>query len=223
MKLPHPDPSYANQIKALEACLNGPFIQPSSRNRDCSHRLSVFGFLFSGERTMLRKSILLGLALLAAAPAISPAFAQGRGRGGNDHHDNRGGNRGGNDRNDHRGDWNRGNNRGGNDWNRNNNWSWNNNRHDDYRRYDRGRTSLSLGFIFGSPGYAGYDPYYGGGYSYREPVYYNSYGLAPGQCRWDREYAYWRGRPADVEVRRCADGYGNVYVVQQSTRLWRYR
>ncbi|HEV7690475.1 MAG TPA: hypothetical protein VGO52_06625 [Hyphomonadaceae bacterium] len=191
---------------------------------------------------MLRKSILLGLALLVAAPAISPAFAQGRGRGGNDHHDNRGGNdhrndnrgpgnRGGNDRHDNRpdnrnnnrgGDWNRGNNRGDNDWNRNNNWSWNNNRHDDYRRYDRNRTSLSLGFIFGSPGYAGYSPY-NDNYSYREPAYYNSYGLAPGQCRWDREYAYWRGRPADVELQRCADGYGNVYVVQQSTRLWRYR
>jgi hypothetical protein len=181
---------------------------------------------------MLRKSILLGLALLAAAPAFSPAFAQGRGRGGNDHHDNRGGNdhrndnrgpgnRGGNDRNDHRndnrgGDWNRGNNRG-NDWNRNNNWSWN----DSYRRYDRGHTSLSLGFIFGSPGYAGYSPY--DSYSYREPAYYNSWALAPGQCRWDREFAYWRSRPADVEVQRCADGYGNVYVVQQSTRLWRYR
>ena len=170
------------------------------------------------RQSALGKAILLGLALLAAAPAFSPAFAQGRGRGGNDHHDNRGGN-------DHRnrGDWNRGNNRGGNDWNRdrnwnNNNWGWN----DSYRRYDRSRTSLSLGFIFGSPGYS---PYYGGydNYSYREPVYYNNYGLAPGQCRWDREYAYWRGRPADVELQRCADGYGNVYVVQQSTRLWRYR
>jgi len=185
----------------------------------------------------------LGLALLAAAPAFSPAFAQGRGRGGNDHHDNRGGNdhrndnrgpgnRGGNDRNDHRPDNrpdNRNDNRGGNrggDWNRgndrNNNWSWNNNRYDDYRRYDRGRTSLSLGFIFGSPGYAGYSPY-NDGYSYREPAYYNSWSLAPGQCRWDREFAYWRSRPADVEVQRCADGYGNVYVVQSSTRLWRYR
>jgi hypothetical protein len=166
---------------------------------------------------MLRKSVLLGLALLAAAPVLSPAFAQGRGRGGNDHHDNRGGNDHRNDRGGNRGgDWNR--NRG-NDWNRGNNWSWN----DSYRRNDRSHTSLSLGFIFGSPGYAGYSPYYGDSYGYREPAYYNSWGLAPGQCRWDREYAYWRGRPADVEIRRCADGYGNVYVVQQSARLWRYR
>ena len=176
---------------------------------------------------MLRKSIVLGLALLCAAPAFAPsAFAddhRGRGGRGNDHHDNRGGN----DRHDNRGgNWN--NNRHDNrdrNWSRNNNWnySWNNN----YRYYDRGHTSLSLGFIFGSPGYAGYSPYYDGygydGYSYREPAYYNAWGLAPGQCRWDRDYAYWRGRPADVEVRRCADSYGNVYVVQNSARLWRYR
>jgi hypothetical protein len=164
---------------------------------------------------MLRKCLVLGLALLCAAPAFADDH-RGRGRG-NDHHDNRDGNRGGS----RGGDWNR--NRG-NDWNRNNNWNNNWDRHDDYRRYDRSHTSLSLGFIFGSPGYAGYSPYYDNySYSYREPVYYNSWGLAPGQCRWDREYAYWRGRPADVEVRRCADGYGNIYVVQSSTRLWRYR
>jgi hypothetical protein len=159
---------------------------------------------------MLRKGILLGLALLAAAPAFSPAFAddRGRGRGGDRNHarrDNRGG------------DWNRNNDRDRN-WNRGNNWNNNWNRHDNYRRYDRSHTSLSLGFIFGSPGYSSYD-----NYSYREPAYYNAWGLYPGQCIWEREYAYWRGRPADVEVRRCADHYGNVYVVQNSARLWRYR
>jgi hypothetical protein len=146
---------------------------------------------------MLRKSILLGLALLAAAPAFAPAFAddrRGRGRG-HDRHDNRGG-------------WDR-----GRDNHRDRDWD---------RHYDRNRTSLSLGFIFGSPGYNNYRPYYDN-YRYNAPAYYNEWGLAPGQCRWDREFAYWYGRPADVEVRRCADSYGAAYVVQGSQRLWRYR
>jgi hypothetical protein len=144
---------------------------------------------------MLRKSILLGLALLAAAPAFADDH-RGRGRG-HDRHDR---------------DWDRGDRHRG-DWNRHRNWD---------HHYNRNHTSLSLGFIFGSPGYSSYRPYYDD-YRYSAPAYYNEWGLAPNQCRWDREFAYWYGRPADVEVRRCADGYGAVYVVQGSQRLWRYR
>src|SRR5690348_15562386 len=154
---------------------------------------------------MLRKSILLGLALLAAAPAFADDH-RGRGKG-HDRHDNR-------DRHRDR-DWDR-----GRDWNRGNNW----NRGRDWdRHYDRNRTSFSLGFIFGSPGYNDYyRPYYDN-YRYSAPAYYNEWGLAPGQCRWDREFGYWYNRPADIEVRRCADPYGVAYVVQGSQRLWRYR
>jgi hypothetical protein len=156
---------------------------------------------------MFRKSIILGLALLCAAPAAFADDHRGKGRG-QDRHDNRGGWDRGRDRDRHH----------DNNWNRGANWNRGHDRH-----YDRNRTSLSLGFIFGSPGYStGYRPYYDD-YRYREPAYYNEYGLRPNQCRWDREYAYWYGRPADVEVRRCADGYGAVYIVQGSHRLWRYR
>lgn len=70
-----------------------------------------------------------------------------------------------------------------------------------------------------------YDPYgsaYGyGGYVYQQAP--NPWGLAPYQCRWDREFGYWYNRPADIEIQRCADAYGTVYVVEGSHRLWRYR
>jgi hypothetical protein len=147
------------------------------------------------------RSILIAAALLSAA---APAFADNhRNKGGrNDHHDNRG--------NDKR----------GNNWNNN----WNHGR--DYH-YDRRRSTanLGIGIILGSALYAGSRSYgYGyDDYRYAEPVYSNSWGLYPGRCRWDREFAYWRGRPADVEVQRCADGYGNAYIVAGAQRLWRYR
>lgn len=74
------------------------------------------------------------------------------------------------------------------------------------------------------------DTYYGGssysygdayaGYPTQAP---NAWGLRPNQCRWDREFGYWYNRPADVEVQRCADGYGSVYVVQGSHRFLQYR
>ncbi len=86
-----------------------------------------------------------------------------------------------------------------------------------YNDRDYNRTTLNLNFRFGAPGYSSY-----GGYGYNEPAY-NSWGLYPHECRYDREFGYWYGRPAEVEVRRCADGYGNIYVVQGSQRLWRYR
>jgi Ni/Co efflux regulator RcnB len=75
-----------------------------------------------------------------------------------------------------------------------------------------------------SYGYGGYapDPYasaYGqGGYLAANP-----WGLAPNQCRWDREFGYWYDRPADIEVQRCADAYGTVTIVPGSHRLSRYR
>ena len=75
-----------------------------------------------------------------------------------------------------------------------------------------------------SYGYGGYapDPYasaYGqGGYMAANP-----WGLAPNQCRWDREFGYWYDRPADIEVQRCADAYGTVTIVPGSHRLSRYR
>lgn len=72
------------------------------------------------------------------------------------------------------------------------------------------------------------DTHYGDSYSYGGYADYptqapNAWGLRPNQCRWDREFGYWYNRPADVEVQRCADGYGSVYVVQGSHRLLQYR
>ncbi len=75
------------------------------------------------------------------------------------------------------------------------------------------------GYPYG--GYSGYGGYNGyGGYPPQAP---NAWGLQPNQCRWDREFGYWYNRPADVDVQRCADRYGSVYVVQGSQRLVQYR
>lgn len=82
-------------------------------------------------------------------------------------------------------------------------------------RYD------NYGSSYGAAPYAA-DPYaqtYGqGGYMAANP-----WGLAPNQCRWDREFGYWYDRPADIEVQRCADEYGSVTIVPGSHRLSRYR
>ncbi len=78
--------------------------------------------------------------------------------------------------------------------------------------------SSPYGYGGGSYSYGGYTSY--GGYPAQAP---NAWGLRPNQCRWDREFGYWYNRPADVEVQRCADGYGSVYVVQGSHRFLQYR
>jgi len=174
-------------------------------------------------------------AALLAASVAAPADAQrggGNGRGGGDRggdHGNRGdqgGNRGGGgDRSNNRGgggnnNWNNNNRGGGGDWNRNDNrrGDW-----DRSRDYDRDNWSFS--FNLGSPFYRSYDygrPYYR--YSPGVTVYsYNAWGLRPYECRVDYEFDYWFGRPADIEVRRCADAYGNIYIVDGGRRLWRYR
>lgn len=158
--------------------------------------------------TWTRKSVLaLVAAGLIAAAAAAPADAQrGRGNGGN-HNNNSG----------HNNNWN------GNRGHNNDHRDWNNN-----RNYDRHDNDWRFSFNFGVP-YRSYDyyrPYYR--YSpgitvYSAPAYYNAWGLRPYGCRVDYEFDYWYGRPADVEVRRCADAYGNVYIVDGSRRLWRYR
>jgi hypothetical protein len=140
---------------------------------------------------------LVAAALLVSA-AADPAFAQ-RGRGGGDRDRDR--DRGDRHRNDDRGrDWDRG---------RNNNWDrdWNRHHHDN---------DWNLRLSFGVPYYRDY-------YAYRAPAYYNAWGLGPYECRVAVEFDYWYGRPADIQIRRCADAYGNVYVVQGSQRLYRYR
>jgi len=151
---------------------------------------------------------LVAAALLAAA-AADPAFAQ-RGRGGD-----RGGDRGDRHRNDDRG-------------RNNNNNNWDRNRdHDrnDWNRRDRDRhdNDWNLSFSFGTPYYGSYGNYYRPRNYYNAPTYYNAWRLRPYQCRVDVEYDHWYGRPADIEIRRCADAYGNVYIVQGAQRLYRYR
>jgi hypothetical protein len=160
---------------------------------------------------MSRKSWLSLIAVgVLMAGVAEPAFAQRGDRGGDRGH--RGGDRGrdhdrggrrDNDRDWSRGDHHRGDRRGD-------------------RHYDR-RDDWRLSFNFVTP-YSGgyYAPSYDY-YRYRAPVYYNDWGLAPHDCRVDVEFDYWYGRPADVEIRRCADRYGNVYIVLGSQRLWRYR
>lgn len=91
-------------------------------------------------------------------------------------------------------------------------------------RYDNYGSSYGYDNYGSAYGYGAYDsdPYaraYGQG-GYQAP---NPWGLAPNKCRWDREFGYWYDRPADIEVQRCADAYGNVHVVQGSHRLSRYR
>jgi Ni/Co efflux regulator RcnB len=137
------------------------------------------------------------LSLVAAALLLvcaDPASAQ-RGRGGGDR------DRGDHHRNDDRG--------------RNNNWDRDRNRNRDHNRND-----WSLRFSFGVPYYG---DYYQPRNYYRAPFHYNAWGLGPYECRVSIEYDYWYGRPADIEIRRCADAYGNVYIVQGAQRLYRYR
>lgn len=135
----------------------------------------------------------LVLSLAAAGLVLAAAEPAFADRG------NRGGDRGRN--------WDRGRDRDHNrDWNRHN-------RHDNsYRHRDRD-WNLSIRI---PP--RGYDYY-----RYRAPAYYNAWGLAPHACRVDIEFDYWYGRRADIQIRRCADRYGHVYIVQGAQRLWRYR
>ena len=149
---------------------------------------------------MLRKLVLslTAAAGLALAGAAEPAFAD---RG------NRGGDRNRNwDRN-----WDR-----GRDRDRDRDW----NRHDrrDYRHRDRD-WNLNIWIPYRSYDYRPRYDYY----RYRGPAYYNAWGLAPHACRVDIEFDYWYGRPADIQIRRCANRYGEVYIVQGAQRLWRYR
>jgi hypothetical protein len=150
---------------------------------------------------MLRKSFLIAVALFAAAaPAAFADNDRGRGRGG--HHNDRHRDRD-HDRDRYRNDRHR-----DRDWDR----DWDRHR---YRDNDR----LRLSFSFGVP----YNNYYGGRdyYDYGSR-YYNSWYLRPHECRVDLEQDWWRGRRANIEVRRCADAYGNVYIVQGARRLVRY-
>ncbi|MEZ6029596.1 MAG: hypothetical protein R3C46_07565 [Hyphomonadaceae bacterium] len=199
----------------------------------------------------LKLSAVIALAA-AAIVATEPALAQ-RGDGGRDRDHRGGNDRGwdGGSGNQDRGGrgWDRGGDRGrdhdrggsnrhyggGYSNSLNNNWGYGGWGYG-YRRYYRdddwwlgiGVGSALYGLL-STPDYGyssyDYDPYgsaYGyGGYVYQQAP--NPWGLAPYQCRWDREFGYWYNRPADIEVQRCADAYGTVYVVQGSHRLWRYR
>jgi Ni/Co efflux regulator RcnB len=147
---------------------------------------------------VLKPVLSLVAAVLLASAAADPAFAQ-RGRGG--------------DRNRDRGDHHR-------DYDRNRNNNWDRNRDRDHDRYYRDN-DWNLSFSFGVPYYGDY--YRPRDYYYRAPAYYNAWGLGPYECRVSIEYNHWYGRPADIEVRYCADAYGNVYIVQGSQRLYRYR
>ena len=109
----------------------------------------------------------------------------------------------------------------GNNWRNNGNHHGNNDqRHYNNRNYRHSNDNWSFSFSFGAPVYSYYRPY---SYSRNYSPGYVYGGLRPYECRWDREFGYWRGRPADLEVRRCADAYGAVYIVQGSQRLMRYR
>lgn len=154
---------------------------------------------------------LLGLSTIAIPALSAPAaFADDdrghRGRGGHDRDWDRGHGR---DR-----DWDRDR---GRDWDRGRDHDWDRGRRDYRRHHDDDRFSLSLNFgrpyYYSAPSYA-YPAY---------PGYYaNAYGLRPHECftqlQWDR----WRGRPAQISVRICADSYGASYIVQGSQRLVRY-
>ncbi|MDZ4759778.1 MAG: hypothetical protein SGJ21_01730 [Alphaproteobacteria bacterium] len=165
-----------------------------------------------------RAAIALVALMLAPASLVGAAHADERDRKRGDRHDDRGGR-----------DWNHGRDSDhGNNWNRGRDWG-----HHDNHGYDNHRrgSDLSLSFSFGRPFY-GSAPYYGVP-AYRAPVYrapayrapavYNSYGLRPNDCRDDRRWDYWRGRPAEIVVRLCANAYGEVYVVEGSQRLLGYR
>lgn len=179
---------------------------------------------------MFRKLLTIAAIALATAASVQPALAQ-RGDGGRDHrgdrgHDSRG------DRNHGRG-WDNDNHRRrdhdrhgrgwGNDWNWGYSSGWGHG-----RRYYERDNDWWLGLSLGSAllDYALTPPpsYYGNGYAYgyAAPAP-NAWGLRPHQCRWDREFGYWYDIPADIEVQRCADAYGAVYIVRGSHRLLRYR
>lgn len=174
----------------------------------------------------------------------------GRDRGG-DHRGDRGGRGGGDwDRGDRGGrggsDWDRGgrgggrdHDRGGRGWDRDrdDDWNWGYSSgwdyggwgHGHYYRDDDWWVGLALGsalldYALTPDTYYGGSSYsYGGDYAGYPAQAPNAWGLRANQCRWDRELGYWYNRPADVEVQRCADGYGSVYVVQGSHRLLQYR
>jgi len=174
---------------------------------------------------MLRKLLALAALALATTAAIEPAMAQ-HGDGGRGGHDRNGGDHRGWDRdrgNGHRDrDYDRGRHDGGGSWG----GGWSYDRH--HYRNDDGWTGLHagsalLGLLTPEPRHYSRDNHGYGGYSSYPAQAPNAWGLFPNQCRWDREFGYWYDRPADVEVQRCADGYGTVYVVQGSHRLWRYR
>lgn len=110
-------------------------------------------------------------------------------------------------------------------------WDRGRDHHRDWRRHDRrshhhhhyrDRSSLSFSLNVGRP-YAYYPPPSYGYYAPAPTYYPNAYGLRPHQCLTQTQFDYWRGRPADVSVRICADSYGASYVVQGSHRLIRYR
>lgn len=194
---------------------------------------------------MFRNILAVVAVALATVTAIEPAMAQrgdrggdgGRDRGG-DHRGDRGG-RGG-------GDWDRGgrggerdHDRGGRGWDRDwdDDWNWGYSSgwdyggwgHGHYYRDDDWWVGLALGsalldYALTPDTYYGGSSYsYGGDYAGYPAQAPNAWGLRANQCRWDREFGYWYNRPADVEVQRCADGYGSVYVVQGSHRLLQYR
>ena len=152
---------------------------------------------------MIHKAILVALA--ATAIGTAPALAQ-RGHGGER---NAYGSHG-RDRERDR-DYDRGRHHGSgyygggyyrHDWRDNNDWVLG--------------LSLGLGMLSLLDGPDYYDPTLG--YSgYSQPTW-NEWGLAPGQCRWDRQFGYWYNRPADVEVQRCGDGGGGMY--ERGYRLW---
>lgn len=161
----------------------------------------------------------------------------GGGRPDNRGDNNRGGDWRGNDGrgdNNRGNDWNRGNDRGS-DWNRGrdnsrNDRNWNDNR-------GRRDVDVHLNFNVGRPTYFNYGwnrpnyrPYYGPIYGYSAPPIVFSFGhpgdwyrLRPYDCEVEYVYDYWRGYPAELSQEVCANRYGELYVVQGSQRLIRYR
>lgn len=61
-------------------------------------------------------------------------------------------------------------------------------------------------------------PYYG---YYGDRYYYDGY-YASG-CHTDYRWDYWTGRPAEIAVQVCDDGYGRLYTVPGSQRWVRWR
>ncbi|MBI1340234.1 hypothetical protein GC169_08520 [bacterium] len=164
------------------------------------------------RRAAIALGALLATGLISAAPASADDRDRDRGRYG-DRHDRRDDRR--YDRRDDRRDW-RHDRRDWRDDRRDHRRDW---RHDrrDYRHYSYRNyypaprygytyySAPSLTFRFGDDGYRGY------------------IGLRPRECRWETVYDYWRGRPATIERQLCANGYGEIYIVQGSHRFLRYR